>query len=109
MPKITDFDILLEMLADERSLKRAGVSSRLLSRKVWIAEWHLPGCLSESQSICRTKQDAIECALSMAECEDGPPRGMTTALRKYGRFDSNSPMFGRCINTVSQCTIADLI
>jgi hypothetical protein len=86
MPKLT-FDEALERLNDQRSISRDDVQARALQRFVWIAEWHLPGCLSESFSVCLTKRDAIECALSMAEGHDGPPRGMRADLQRFGRSD----------------------
>jgi len=106
--KIT-FDDALERINDQRSIDASDVQSRALQRAVWIAEWHIPGCLSESFSVCLSKKEAIECALMCAESEDGTPRGMKTALRKYGRFDSNSPMFGTCINTVYKTRLGDLL
>lgn len=104
-----NFDEVLENLGEQQSISRADVRADVLRRKVWIAEWHLPGCLSESFNVCVTKNDAIESACSMAENENGAPSGMKTALRKYGRFDSESEMYGTCINTVTQATIASLL
>lgn len=103
------FDEALERIGDERPVDRADIQSRALSRKIWIAEWHIPGCLSESFSVCLTKRDAIETALMMAESEDGAPYGMRTALEKYGRFDGRSPLFGDVINTVYRTTLADIL
>lgn len=107
MPKLT-FSEALERINDGRSVDSCDVQARALSRALWVAEWHIPGCVSESQSICTTKRDAITCALSMAEGENGAPRGMRTALERFGRFDSQSPLFGTCVNTVSRMTLADL-
>lgn len=103
------FDDALQMLSDEHYVEAADVQSRALTRKVWLAEWHLPGCLSESRSYCLTKADAIEACLSMASGKDGPPRGMATDLRVYGRSDRNAPdAWARgAISTVSQYTLAD--
>lgn len=86
MTKLT-FDEALERINDERSIDIDDVQSRALRRMVWIAEWHLPGCLSESFSVCLTKADAIECALNMAD----NPRGMLADLKRYGRSDRTSP------------------
>lgn len=108
MAKLT-FDEALERLNDQRYIKASDVLASALKRKIWVAEWHLPGCLSESQCLCANKKGAIECACFMVEGENGVPRGMITALRKYGRFDSDSGMYGTCINTVSQVTLADLL
>lgn len=99
----------LTLINEGRHVSADQIKASALKRKVWVAEWHLPGCLSESRAYCLTKADAIDSACSMAEGEDGIPRGMKTSLRKYGRFDSDSPMFGRCINTVECHTLADLL
>lgn len=90
MPKLT-FDEALQRINDQRSVHRDDVQARALRRRVWVAEWHLPGCLSESFSVCLTKSDAIECALSMAEGADGAPRGMRADLLRYGRSDRTAP------------------
>lgn len=104
-----DFNETLERLAEDRRVSRHEVRADALRRKVWIAEWHLPGCISESFVICRTKREAIEAACSMAENEDGIPRGMKNSLSRYGRFDSQSGMFGTCINTIERRTLADFL
>lgn len=98
----------LERVSDGFPVNRDDVQARALQRTVWVAEWHIPGCLSESFSICLSKADAIDSACSMAEGENGIPRGMKTALRKYGRFDTQSPMFGYCINTIERRKFADM-
>lgn len=90
MPKLT-FDEALQRINDQMPVHSADVQARALRRRVWVAEWHLPGCLSESFSVCLTKSDAIECALSMAEGEDGAPRGMRADLERYGRSDRTAP------------------
>lgn len=108
MTKLT-FDEALERLADERRIERNDVQAAALRRKVWLAEWHLPGCLSESQSINLTKEDAIATAIDWADGEDGPPRGMTTALRKHGFLQHSSQLFGTVITTVKQHTLGDLL
>jgi hypothetical protein len=103
------FDDALQLINDERSISADQVSARALSRVLWVAEWHLPGCMSESRAYCLTKRDAIESACQFAEGENGAPRGMATALRRFGRFDSQSPMFGTCINTIERVTLRDVI
>lgn len=108
MAKLT-FSDALECVNDGRHVNRAEVRADALRRVIWIAEWHLPGCLSESHSVCLTKDEAIETACAMAETESGIPRGMKTALRKSGRFDSQSPIYGTCVNTVSRATLADIL
>lgn len=99
------FDQAMARINDGRFVKASEISARALKRKVWVAEWHLPGCLSESQSICLTKAQAIEDALSFADS----PKGMKTTLRKHGRFDSDSEVFGTCINTVFEARLSDLL
>lgn len=108
MPKL-NFDEALERIDDGFSVSRSEVLSTALSRKLWVAEWHLPGCLSESWSYCLTKSDAINAACSMAEDENGTPRGMKTALRKYGRFDCETGLYGYVINTVDRLSLSDVL
>jgi hypothetical protein len=107
MSKLT-FDDVMEMIGDERMVDRSDVLASALNRTVWVAEWHIPGCMSESRSYCVSKKDAISCALSMANDENGN-RGMITSLRKYGRFDSKTEMFGTVINTVTKHKLIDLL
>lgn len=110
MPKLT-FDEALQRINDECSVHRNDVQARALRRRVWIAEWHLPGCISESFSVCLTKSDAIDCALSMAEGEDGAPRGMRADLQRYGRSNRTAPdAWARgAITTIERRTIADIL
>lgn len=103
-----DFESALEMLNDGRMINKSSISQKALNRKVWIAEWHLPGCLSESNNVCTNKKDAIESALFFAESETGYPRGMKSHLQKHGRFDYETDLYGYVITTVSQCRFADL-
>ena len=99
------FEEALEDIGDGRFVKWQDVQARALKRKVWIAEWHLPGCLSESYDVCLSKADAIESALMMADS----PRGMKTSLVKYGRFDCRTEMYGYVINTVSSRRLVDIL
>lgn len=108
MSKFT-FDDVIERLNDQRSVDAKDVRADALRRMVWVAEWHIPGCLSESWAVCLTKEDAIRCALDWADCDDGAPRGMVTALRRSGRFDSHSDMFGTCVNTIERTTIGGIL
>ncbi len=103
------FDEALERINDGRAVSSSDIQSRALSRFVWVAEWHLPGCLSESRGYTLTKRDAITQCLYMAEGENGPPRGMKTSLMRFGRFDSDSPIYGRCVNTVSRVCLSDIL
>jgi len=110
MPKLT-FDEALQRIDDECSVRRNDVQARALRRRIWVAEWHLPGCLSESFSVCLTKRDAIESALSMAEGAEGAPRGMRADLQRYGRSDRTAPdAWARgAITTIERRTLADII
>ena len=110
MPKLT-FDEALQRINDQMSVHSADVHARALQRRVLIAEWHLPGCLSESFAVCLTKSDAIESALSMAEGADGPPRGMRADLQRFGRSDRTAPdAWARgAITTVERRTLADIL
>ena len=110
MPKLT-FDEALQRINDECSVHPADVQARALRRRVWVAEWHLPGCLSESFSVCLTKRDAIESALSMAEDADGAPRGMRADLQRSGWSDRVAPDAWACgaITTIERRTLADIL
>lgn len=81
----------LQAINEGQSLSYQDVQARALRRMVWVAEWHIPCCLSESFSVCLTKSDAIDCALSMAAGADGAPRGMRADLQRYGRSDRTPP------------------
>jgi len=81
----------LQAINDGQFLSYQDVQARALRRMVWVAEWHIPGCLSESFSVCTTKRDAIERALSMAKGELGAPRGMRADLERFGRSDRTAP------------------
>lgn len=105
------FDEACQALNEEHSsVSRDEVQARALRRFVWVSEWHLPGCISESWGISYTKHDAIESALSMASGADGPPRGMLADLKRYGRSDRTPPdgMFRNAITTIERRRLADL-
>lgn len=110
MPKLT-FDEALQRINDQCSVHRNDVQARALRRRVWIAEWHLPGCLSESFSVCLTKSDAIESALSMAEGAEGAPRGMRADLLRYGRSNrtAGDAYVAVAITTIERRTLADIL
>lgn len=90
------FDEALERVNDQRPVSADEVQARALSRKVWIAEWHLPGCISESFGVCLTKRDAIEECLSRAEGAEGPPAWHGNGFAPHGAQQSNGP---RCMGT----------
>jgi hypothetical protein len=105
------FDEAFERINDERYVDASDVQARALSRILWVSEWHLPGCMSESRGYSITKKDAIENCLSMAEGADGPPRGMLTDLRTYGRSDRTTPdAWARgAISTITRVTLRDIL
>ena len=106
MAKLT-FSEALELIADQRSVSASEVQTRALRQKVWVAEWHIPGCLSESFSVCTTRADAIECALQMC----GNVRGAKSDLTRYGRTDRVSPdaYVNMAITTVEKLRLSDLL
>lgn len=104
-----NFEEAIQAINEERFISRDSVQSKALMRKVWIAEWHVPGCLSESQCVMVTKKDAIESSLKMAEGEDGPPKGMLNQLTKNHQFSCTSPLFGHVISTIRSCRLEDLL
>lgn len=81
------FDEALERVNDQRSLSANDVQARVLKRIVWVAEWHIPGCLSESFSVCLSKADAIAQALEFC----GHVRGAKADLQRHGMTDRVSP------------------
>ena len=102
-----NFDDALERLNDERCVNTQDVQAHALRRVVWVAEWHVPGRISESQSICLTKSDAIESALGMADS----PRGMRADLLRYGQSGRVGPeaYVGMATTTVSRTTLGSLL
>ena len=102
-----NFEEALERIGDGRYLNPDNVQARALCGVLWVAEWHLPGCLSESQNYCLTKADAIESALSMANS----PRGMRADLKRYGQSNRVSPdAWARgAITTVYRTTLGGLL
>jgi hypothetical protein len=106
-----NFDETLQRLNDEQPVNPREVSARALSRRVWLAEWHFPGCMSESRSVCLTKRDAVDSCLSMAEGAEGPPRGMRSDLQRFGTSNRTAPdAWARgAVSTVSRLRLSDLI
>ncbi len=105
------FSEALDAINDERHVHVVDVQSRALQRHVWIAEWHIPGCMSESRSICLTKDDAIEAACSMASDSDGPPRGMRADLRRFGRSDrvSKDAYVRMAVTTIQRVRLDEML
>lgn len=106
MPKLT-FDEALERISDGFHVRSSNVLASALQRKVWVAEWHIPGCLSESYSVCTTKAGAIDCALDMC----GHVRGARADLMRHGMTDRVAPdaYVSMAITTIEQTTLGDLL
>jgi len=104
-PKLS-FDDALEALADGKSIDSDDIDSRALQRMVWVAEWHIPGCLSESFSVCLTKADALETALGMC----GHVRGARADLIRYGRTDrvSSDAYVSMAVTTIERRALRTL-
>ena len=110
MPKLT-FNDVCEMLLQGNYVDPDTVRADALRRKVWVAEWHIPGCLSESQTLCSTKRAAITAALDMASDENGPPWGMRADLERYGRSDKvcAGAYVNMAVTTVSRHQLRDIL
>ena len=106
MTKLT-FDEALEAINSDQYVSAGDVQARALSRVVWVAEWHIPGCISESRSYSTTKAGALETALSMCE----HVRGARSDLIRYGRTDRVSPdaYVSMAITTIERYALRDLI
>lgn len=111
MARKLTFDDALQLLNEDRPISARDVSARALARPVWVAEWHMAGCMSESRNYCTTKRDAIAECLAMAEGSEGPPRGMRADLQRYGQSSRTAPdaYVSGAISTVSRCTLSDLL
>lgn len=112
MAQKLNFEDALQRINDGYPVSAADVQSRALSRVVWVSEWHIPGCMSESQSFSLTKRDAIECALSFAQDENGDaPRGMRADLMRYGMSDkvAKNAYVSMTITTIQRCKLRDIL
>jgi len=107
------FNEVLEALADERRVSADQVSARALDRTVWVAEWHLPGCMSESWAIYTTKADAVRAGVDFSDgSQDGVnryPRGIVRALRKHGYFQHRTELFGTVVTTVEKRALHEML
>lgn len=108
MSKKLTFDEALEQIAEDRLVSACDVLESALRRRVWLAEWHIPGCLSESRAVCLTKADAVEEALGFL---GDYVRGARADLLRYGSTDKTSPnAYARnAITTISKHRLSDLI
>ena len=104
MPKMT-FDEAMYLLSNGETVHRDRVQARALNRRVWVAEWHIPGCLSESWAILTTKDDAVRAALDFAG--EVPPRGMAASLRREGQFQHRTDLYGTVVTTVYSNLLRD--
>lgn len=104
------FDDAVQALNEQSHIRADDVQARALQRIVWVYEWHLPGCMSESFGIACSKRDAIAGCLSFAEGAEGPPRGMLSDLRRYGRSNRTAPdAWARgAVSTIERRRLADL-
>ena len=76
---------IIDRLADGRDI--AEVPERLLARKIWVAGIGQPGCLYDAGPYyCRSKRQAIELLLDIADNGEGAPRGMRAALERDEAF-----------------------
>ena len=100
------FDEALERIDEARGIDAREVQTRALQRKVWVAEWHIPGCLSESFSVCLTRAEAINQALEFC----GHVRGARADLLRYGRTDrvSADAYVSMAITTIEKRTLSSL-
>ena len=105
MTKLT-FDQALEDISDGRYIDANDVQTRALQRKIWVAEWHIPGFLSESFSVCLTKRDAIAQALEFC----GHVRGAKADLHRYEQTDRVSPdaYVSMATTTIDRRTLGDM-
>lgn len=108
-----NFAEALDRINDELSVYTSDVQARALNRKVWLTEWHIPGCLSESRALTLTKRDAIDAAVDFTGADGSGDiehaiRGIRTALARDGQFQHHTEMFGNVITTIERVTLADL-
>ena len=116
-PRKLNFAEALDRLSDELSLSREDVQSRALQRKVWVAEWHMPGCLSESRAIVLRKVDAIDAAIEFTGADGSDHinhycKGIRAALSAPGTsnsFQHHTELFGTVVTTIECMTLSDLL
>lgn len=83
-------DQVIDRLADGHPVDRADVPDQLLKRKIWVAGIGQPGCLYDAGPYyCRSKRQAVELLLDIADDGEGAPRGMKTALKRDEEFFGN--------------------
>jgi hypothetical protein len=105
--KIPTLELALGIMGDDhKPLTRADVAARVLNCKIWVSGSGQPGCLYDyGPNYSRTREQAIEDMCFVADSETGVPRGMKTALRRYGSFtDSRGVQY-----EVSQDTLGSVL
>jgi len=106
MPKLT-FDEAIERLQRGHYVQAHEVQAHALQRKVWVAEWHIPGCLSESFSYTDSKHNAV--AIALEYC--GHVRGARADLMRHGMTDRVPPdaYVSMAITTIEQTTLRSIL
>ncbi len=106
------FDDVLDRINDERYVDSNDVQARALDRVIWRAEWHIPGCMSESQAVCLSKREALETALGFASDGDGcAPRGMRAELLRFGRSEkiAKNAYVSMAVTTIEKLRLRDIL
>jgi len=104
------FEEALERINEERRVERNEVLASALKRKLWVAEWHIPGWLSESRSYCLTKREAVQAGIDFASNDvDHFPRGLRSGLERDGYFQHHAELYGCVVTTVERVTLADIL
>jgi hypothetical protein len=106
---MVNYEQALDLINQGAQVARADVQGRDLDRVIWVAEWHEPGCWSESVGYGASKADAISTALSFFG--EDIPRGALSDLRHHGRTHRVIPgaYVSRAITTVSRTTLREVL
>ena len=98
MTKLT-YDEALQALNEDRCIDACDIKTRALRRKVWVSMNGMPGCMPNSRGLSRTKADAIESCLSIAD----EPRGMRADLQRTGSADFEDEVYEVYPATLAEC------
>ena len=74
----------LERLNEERFIDRSDVPDRVASANVWHAIVSFPGCLGDSHSIARSREDALSSVEYWLDEDGYSPRYVRGRLRRFG-------------------------
>jgi hypothetical protein len=74
----------LEHQNEERSIRREDVLPRVLHATVWQAIVSFPGCLGDSHSVARSREDALASVEYWLGEDDYSPRYVRGLLRRFG-------------------------